>query len=480
MRTSIYLILAVALIGVLAVGDAFSRGFRGGGRPSGGARYQGSGAAQRSPSMGHRNTGQRSTPAKKSSSARPAKPTGTKAAARPSQPSRKPSASPTKPSSGKAAARPSQPSRKPSGVPSQPSKGRPSQAQVKNFLDTPSKGGRGPSSKDLAKVGAGVATGALGAEAARQLLSQKPEKPSQLPATRPEKPTRPSQPVAGKPGAPQKPGQPATRPERPTRPGQPGKPDRPRPEQPIAGKPGKPGKPGQPGARPERPIAGKPGAPGKPRPEHPIARPPHKPPHHPPRPVQPIARPPYNRVPPHWWKWAGWGAAAGWIAGARFSSPYYYGYGDNVYYDGDYVYIDGQQAATAGEYYDQAKTIAKSAPAVEKVNEAEWLPLGVYGLYQGDNKDSNMVLQLAVNKKGVVSGKYFNLATNTERPVSGMVDEKTQRVAWTFADGKNTDVIMETGLANLTEDQAPALVHFGKNKTEQWLMVRQPETKKGT
>ena len=32
---------------------------------------------------------------------------------------------------------------------------------------------------------------------------------------------------------------------------------------------------------------------------------------------------------------------------------------------------------------------------------------------------------------------------------------------------------------NLTEDQAPALVHFGKDKTEQWLLVRQPEPKQG-
>jgi hypothetical protein len=58
-----------------------------------------------------------------------------------------------------------------------------------------------------------------------------------------------------------------------------------------------------------------------------------------------------------------------------------------------------------------------------------------------------------------------------------MVDQKTQLAAWTFADGKDSDIIMETGFANLTEEQANALVHFGKDKTEQWLMVRQPEPK---
>jgi len=58
-----------------------------------------------------------------------------------------------------------------------------------------------------------------------------------------------------------------------------------------------------------------------------------------------------------------------------------------------------------------------------------------------------------------------------------MVDKKTQRAAWTFSDGKNTDIIMETGLFNLTQDQTEALVHFGKAKTQQVLMVRLDQPK---
>jgi hypothetical protein len=39
---------------------------------------------------------------------------------------------------------------------------------------------------------------------------------------------------------------------------------------------------------------------------------------------------------------------------------------------------------------------------------------------------------------------------------------------------------METGIYNLTQDQTEALVHFGNEKTQQWLMVRlkQPEEQK--
>jgi hypothetical protein len=77
----------------------------------------------------------------------------------------------------------------------------------------------------------------------------------------------------------------------------------------------------------------------------------------------------------------------------------------------------------------------------------------------------------------VIAGTYYNTATDIGRPVRGQVDKKTQRAAWTFSDGKNADIIMETGLFNLTQDQTEALVHFGKDKTEKWLLVRLEQPK---
>ena len=34
---------------------------------------------------------------------------------------------------------------------------------------------------------------------------------------------------------------------------------------------------------------------------------------------------------------------------------------------------------------------------------------------------------------------------------------------------------METAIYNLTQDESTALVHFGEDKTQTWLMVRLPE-----
>jgi len=186
----------------------------------------------------------------------------------------------------------------------------------------------------------------------------------------------------------------------------------------------------------------------------------------------------------HWWRPATWAALMGWFAGASsaaaYSDPVYYNYGDNVYYDGDNVYVLGTQVATAGEYYQQADDLAMSAPDAMPQQGDDWMPLGVFALSQENAQDSNMVLQLAVSKEGVIGGTYYNATNDTVRPVKGKVDRKSQRAAWTFADGKNTDIVMETGIYNLTQDQTEALVHFGKDKTQQWLMVRlqQPESQK--
>jgi hypothetical protein len=178
----------------------------------------------------------------------------------------------------------------------------------------------------------------------------------------------------------------------------------------------------------------------------------------------------------HWWRPATWAALGGWVAGSSWASPAYYDYGDGIYYEDEQVYMNGKPVASAEEYYQQASELATGAPPAQ-TSESEWLPLGVFAVTREQTTDSNTLLQLAVDKNGVIAGTYYNTSTNIARPVRGKVDQKTQRAAWTFSDGKNDDIIMETGLFNLTQDQTEALVHFGKEKTQKWVMVRLDEPK---
>jgi hypothetical protein len=174
------------------------------------------------------------------------------------------------------------------------------------------------------------------------------------------------------------------------------------------------------------------------------------------------------------YRWATWTAVTGWV-GYGWSEPVAYSYGDNVYYQGDSVYYGDQVMASTDEYAQQAEQIAASAPEVAP-DAAEWMPLGVFALTpdgQASGPDPTLFLQLAISKEGVLTGTFHNSATGSTETIEGMADKQSQRVAWNVV-GK-TRPIMETGIANLTEDSAPALVHFADGQTQQWLMVRLEE-----
>src|SRR5262249_46771042 len=109
--------------------------------------------------------------------------------------------------------------------------------------------------------------------------------------------------------------------------------------------------------------------------------------------------------------------------------------------------------------------------------EQRWKPLGVFALVPGDEKSSNNIFQLAVNKHGIIRGNYYDGLMDTTTPVYGSVDSKTQRAAWTI--GKDSHRVFEAGIFNLTRPEAPVLVHFGTRRTEQWLLVRMEQPREG-
>ncbi len=195
----------------------------------------------------------------------------------------------------------------------------------------------------------------------------------------------------------------------------------------------------------------------------------------------------------HPWAWhpggyagAAWAAAcwrpfywtnAALILGAD-AAPAVYDYGDNItYQDGD-VYYGDQSIGSQQQYYQQAANIADSAPANDNTandntESADWLPLGVFGLMAPGQKTPDMVFQLTVDKQGTIRGNYYDQLADTMVPVHGAVNKNNQRVAWHI--GTNKNMIIETGLYNLTKDQSTALVHLGPDSTEQFVMVRMKE-----
>jgi hypothetical protein len=170
----------------------------------------------------------------------------------------------------------------------------------------------------------------------------------------------------------------------------------------------------------------------------------------------------------YWWPCT-WPALYGWFAFPD-AYPIYYDYGNTVVYQDDGVYVDGVDQGTPTEYYNQAQTLANTGAQANASNDGDWMPLGVFLLTKNGEKDSHDVFQLAINKQGIIRGNFQDSADGKSEAVQGSADLKTQRVAFTVADKPST--VIETGLYNLTKDEAPALIHFGADRTEQWLLVR--------
>ncbi|WP_145034563.1 hypothetical protein [Caulifigura coniformis] len=189
----------------------------------------------------------------------------------------------------------------------------------------------------------------------------------------------------------------------------------------------------------------------------------------------------FSRYPSsYWWSAPQWNSLSTWFTWNNapqtvWAQPVYYDYGPggNVTYNNNTVYVGGQPIASAESYAMSAAELATvAAPATEEeAAEAEWMPLGTFAVSSSEQDvDPGRVLQLAVSKTGIISGTLYNSSTDAAQSVLGQVDPQTQRVA--FRVGENENVVVETGLGNLSQNEAAALVHFGATQQETWLLVR--------
>jgi hypothetical protein len=185
----------------------------------------------------------------------------------------------------------------------------------------------------------------------------------------------------------------------------------------------------------------------------------------------------------HWWPggwWGGWGWGmlaglawadlAGW--GGYGAVPVAYNYGTNVCYQDDGVYVQGSRVGSAEEYAQQASAIAAQGGADAKVaDDDQWRPLGVFAMARSEETNPSTFVSLAIDKTGLLRGTYYDAVSDSTMNVTGKVDKKTQRAAWTVG-GKKLPVY-EAGLSNLAEQQQTTiLVHRDGGKVEQLLLVR--------
>jgi hypothetical protein len=183
----------------------------------------------------------------------------------------------------------------------------------------------------------------------------------------------------------------------------------------------------------------------------------------------------HHHRPWFWWGWATAPLLTSWFD-FGWNSPYYwdYGPGEYIYCYDDVVYVNGRWFQPAPIYYENAVVLAESAPdwTPEQAQQVEWLPLGVFAIARDGVPDKNLLVQLAVTKEGVIGGTATNKLTGASFPIEGKVDKETQRAVWNYTDDKNTRIVMETSVYNLTQPEATGLVHYGPDDIQVVELVR--------
>jgi hypothetical protein len=164
-----------------------------------------------------------------------------------------------------------------------------------------------------------------------------------------------------------------------------------------------------------------------------------------------------------------WAALAGYCGYASEPAAYY-DYGTTAVYEGDTVYVNGDSYATQEQFATQATTIADAGAAAGAAKDEEFMTLGVYGMVQGDETTATQIFQIKVNKKGVIRGEYYNATTDQTERISGSMDQKSQRAAWTIGEKKTP--VYEAGIANLIKAETTMMVHYGKDRSQQWTLVQ--------
>jgi hypothetical protein len=191
----------------------------------------------------------------------------------------------------------------------------------------------------------------------------------------------------------------------------------------------------------------------------------------------------WNRHPWNfWWGRPSFPVLTSWFVWSApptvWAQPIFYdfGPGGNVVIVENRVYINDTDVGSTAEFAQSAADLATVPPPEDEaeLDAAEWQPLGTFAVSISELEgEPSRFVQLAVNREGIVSGTFFNSQTEVSQAVLGRIDPETQRVAVRL--GEDDDLVIETGIYNLTLDEVPVMIHYGMDQTEFSLLIRMEE-----
>ena len=98
--------------------------------------------------------------------------------------------------------------------------------------------------------------------------------------------------------------------------------------------------------------------------------------------------------------------------------------------------------------------------------DAQWMSLGVFEIMPAGQSEASRVVQLAVDREGVVRGTLCDRISDEVGDLHGAIDKQSLLVTWTI--GEHGDVVFEIPLAELSKPQGSLTIHFPDGAAGQW------------
>lgn len=171
-----------------------------------------------------------------------------------------------------------------------------------------------------------------------------------------------------------------------------------------------------------------------------------------------------------WWQGSPWGELIRVLGIRNAIKPFKYRNDRNITFQNDVIYVNGQPVSSYEDFVASARELANTHP--DAIAERPgWFPLGTFAVSSSiKQKTSNHAIQLTMDSAGNIAGAYVNWPQGKVLPIHGSVDTNSQRVAFNI--GGSDNIVIETGLANLTEPNTRVWVHLPNSHSQTWLITR--------
>ena len=111
----------------------------------------------------------------------------------------------------------------------------------------------------------------------------------------------------------------------------------------------------------------------------------------------------------------------------------------------------------------------QAAPAA---SDADWLPLGVFGVAPEGTSQPHVYQQLAVDRKGGIKGTSYDAISGTSQPIEGTIDRTSSMASWTV--GTNGSRFTAPIRAFTSEPRTVSVVSAGQSRSLELMPMQRP------